>query len=161
MANRFDKMLVPRSKCQNNNQFEPLKHAVFYLRTSLLLYESRQQCQLFTTISVLSTFSFLDFPLLLISISFFFLEGETISFQNNLFHHLTMKSKIDYRSLIMMIIPILIFSKKELLIKRKKKKHKSNFKKFDYWKIEIIRNYNYNYINIITDGKVYLFTYCK
>lgn len=60
-----------------------------------------------------------------------------------------------------MIIPILIFSKKELLIKRKKKKHKSNFKKFDYWKIEIIRNYNYNYINIITDGKVYLFTYCK
>lgn len=135
-------MLVPRSKCQNNNQFEPLKHAVFYLRTSLLLYESRQQCQLFTTISVLSTFSFLDFPLLLISISFFFFfEGEAISFQNNLFHHLTMKSKIDYQSLIMMIISILIFSKKELLIKRKKKR-KSNFEKFDYWKIEIIRNYN-------------------
>lgn len=136
-------MLVPRSKCQNNNQFEPLKHAVFYLRTSLLLYESRQQCQLFTTISVLSTFSFLDFPLLLISISFFFFfEGEAISFQNNLFHHLTMKSKIDYQSLIMMIISILIFSKKELLIKRKKKLIKSNFEKFDYWKIEIIRNYN-------------------
>lgn len=134
-------MLVPRSKCQNNNQFEPLKHAVFYLRTSLLLYESRQQCQLFTTISVLSTFSFLDFPLLLISISFFFFLREK-QYQNNLFHHLTMKSKIDYQSLIMMIISILIFSKKELLIKRKKKLIKSNFEKFDYWKIEIIRNYN-------------------
>lgn len=73
---------------------------------------------------------------------FFFFEGEAISFQNNLFHHLTMKSKIDYQSLIMMIISILIFSKKELLIKRKKKLIKSNFEKFDYWKIEIIRNYN-------------------
>lgn len=110
----------------------------------------------FSPHSLSSIFHFYSFLSL-----FFFLEGETISFQNNLFHHLTMKSKIDYRSLIMMIIPILIFSKKELLIKRKKKKHKSNFKKFDYWKIEIIRNYNYNYINIITDGKVYLFTYCK
>lgn len=154
MANRFDKMLVPRSKCQNNNQFEPLKHAVFYLRTSLLLYESRKQCQLFTTISVLSTFSFLDFPLLLISISFFFFfEGEAISFQNNLFHHLTMKSKIDYQSLIMMIISILIFSKKELLIKRKKNV-KVISKNLIIGKLRLLGT-------IITDGKVYLFTYYK
>lgn len=147
-------MLVPRSKCQNNNQFEPLKHAVFYLRTSLLLYESRQQCQLFTTISVLSTFSFLDFPLLLISISFFFFfEGEAISFQNNLFHHLTMKSKIDYQSLIMMIISILIFSKKELLIKRKKNV-KVISKNLIIGKLRLLGT-------IITDGKVYLFTYYK
>lgn len=76
---------------------------------------------------------------------FFFLfgGGRAISFQNNLFHHLTMKSKIGYRSLVMTIILTVIFSKKELLIKRKKKKKgKSNTQNFDYWKIEIIRNYN-------------------
>lgn len=148
------KCLVPRSKCQNNNQFEPLKHAVFYLRTLLLLYESRQQCQLFTTISVLSTFSLLHFPLLLISISFFlFRGGRAISFQNNLFHHLTMKSKIGYRSLVMTIILTVIFSKKELLIKRKKKK-----KVKVILKILIIGKLRLLEI-IITDGKVYLFIY--
>lgn len=75
---------------------------------------------------------------------FFFLfgGGRAISFQNNLFHHLTMKSKIGYRSLVMTIILTVIFSKKELLIKWKKKKSKSNTQNFDYWKIEIIRNYN-------------------
>lgn len=145
---------MPRSKCQNNNQFEPLKHAVFYLRTLLLLYESRQQCQLFTTISVLSTFSLLHFPLLLISISFFlFGGGRAISFQNNLFHHLTMKSKIGYRSLVMTIILTVIFSKKELLIKRKKKK-----KVKVILKILIIGKLRLLEI-IITDGKVYLFIY--
>lgn len=84
---------------------------------------------------------------------FFFFEGEAISFQNNLFHHLTMKSKIDYQSLIMMIISILIFSKKELLIKRKKNV-KVISKNLIIGKLRLLGT-------IITDGKVYLFTYYK
>lgn len=86
---------------------------------------------------------------------FFFLfgGGRAISFQNNLFHHLTMKSKIGYRSLVMTIILTVIFSKKELLIKRKKKK-----KVKVILKILIIGKLRLLEI-IITDGKVYLFIY--
>lgn len=74
------------------------------------------QRSLFSPHFLSSIFHFYSF------LSFFIWRGRAVSFQNNLFHHLTMKSKIGYRSLIMTIILIVIFSKKELLIKRKKKK---------------------------------------
>lgn len=118
LANKFDKMLVPRSKCQNNNQFEP-RFFIYEHHCSCMKVDNNVNClqrSLFSPHFLSSIFHFYSF------LSFFIWKGRAVSFQNNLFHHLTMKSKIGYRSLIMTIILIVIFSKKELLIKRKRKK---------------------------------------
>lgn len=109
--------LVPNVKTTINSS-----RGFLFTNITALVWKSTTMSTVYNDLCSLHIFS-LPFSTFTHFYLFFFIwRGRAVSFQNNLFHHLTMKSKIGYRSLIMTIILIVIFSKKELLIKRKRKK---------------------------------------
>lgn len=130
--------------------------------TRFFIYEHRCSCMkvdnngnclqrsLFSSHSLSSIFHFYSFLSL-----FSFLEGESNivskqlvpSFNDEIENRLSISYNDD--------ISIVIFSKKELLIKRKKKKDKKGIlKNLIIGKLRLLEI-------IIIDGKVYLFIYCK
>lgn len=109
--------LVPNVKTTINSS-----RGFLFTNITALVWKSTTMSTVYNDLCSLHIFS-LPFSTFTHFYLFFFIwRGRAVSFQNNLFHHLTMKWKIGYRSLIMTIILIVIFSKKELLIKRKRKK---------------------------------------